>query len=238
VRPAVLLVAVVVLAGCGGRSSHGGGASTSDDPRAGGKDADLSVIDELGGVQRTDTIVVDRGGIAAIRLRQTPASRAAAAAFARAADATRVPVDGLPGAVGFRADPQRTARLLGPRRGAYVIRYDDETNGPDAILVLPTADPWTAVRAAGTAGVNSDVSNADVVRWLRELDRTHPFTLTVASSDQVEGRFAHAPRGQDALALARRMYRFDPDIVDQGTGSVRGLARVLERRGTLYLWWD
>ena len=42
----------------------------------------------------------------------------------------------------------------------------------------------------------------------------------------------------DAAVLARRMYRFCPDIVDQGTGTVAALAKELEQTNELFLWWD
>jgi hypothetical protein len=39
-------------------------------------------------------------------------------------------------------------------------------------------------------------------------------------------------------ALAKRMYDFCPDIVDQGVGDVKELAAELKRTGKLYFWWD
>lgn len=77
-----------------------------------------------------------------------------------------------------------------------------------------------------------------MIRWLKRLDRTHPFRLYGAGIDVIEGRFADAPHGQDAHTPARAMYRFDPDVVEQGTETVGALAQELERTGELYLWWD
>ncbi len=56
-----------------------------------------------------------------------------------------------------------------------------------------------------------------------------------AGFDYMEGFFT-APV-KDPEALARRMYQFCPDIVDQGVGTVNKLAREL-RNGSLYFWWD
>lgn len=123
-------------------------------------------------------------------------------------------------------------------RGAFVIRYDTSFGArgePDAILVLPTTDKYAAIRAAGTQGLNYDLTNADIVRWLQDLEAEHPFVLLGAGFDFIDGRFRTPPA--DADALARRMYEFCPDIVEQGTGDVARLADEL-RAGTLYLWWD
>ena len=41
---------------------------------------------------------------------------------------------------------------------------------------------------------------------------------------------------KDPRALAERMYRFCPDIVDQGVGPVDALAKELQKQ-KLYCWW-
>jgi hypothetical protein len=52
----------------------------------------------------------------------------------------------------------------------------------------------------------------------------------------VEGRFLSEVR--DADALARRFYKFCPDIVEQGTETVEVLARELRESQRIYCWWD
>lgn len=152
-------------------------------------------------------------------------------------------VEGLPGVAGFRTKHSVAERELAGwneryrSKGAFVLRYENSFGygGGDALLVLPTTDDLKAVDAAGTDGVNWDISHAQVQRWLGDLMRTHPFVVTGAGIDFVEGRFLEPPA--DARSLAQKMYRFCPDIVDQGTGTVAALAKELER-GSLYLWWD
>jgi hypothetical protein len=156
-------------------------------------------------------------------------------------------VAGIPGAVGFRVDSKSADASIEDwsreyrRRGAYVFRYDPTygySTAGDAIIVLPTHDQWLVVRAAATNGANYDILTPAVLRWLKRLDQRHPFTVYGAGIDFVEGRFAEAPHGAEAMRLARQMYRFSPDIVDQGTDTVPALAHELEQSGTLYLWWD
>lgn len=70
---------------------------------------------------------------------------------------------GIPGAVGCRVDWKRADRSIDDwnreylRRGAYVVRYAQTfgySTAGDAILVLPTRDKWTVIRAAATNGVD------------------------------------------------------------------------------------
>jgi hypothetical protein len=198
--------------------------------------------------ERPQEIVIDRypggdyefeGGARAAVL------ETAAGEFEREAGGTRVQVDGIRGAAGFRVahravedrlDEWRARYLL---RGVYVVRYDDTFGygaGRDAILLLPTRDQFEVVRAVGTNGLNYEIGNARVLRWLRDLHRTHPFVVTEAGLDYVAGRFARPVR--DPGRLARRFFRFCPDIVWQGTDTVAALADELRASQTLYCWWD
>ena len=54
--------------------------------------------------------------------------------------------------------------------------------------------------------------------------------------DHVEARFTG--RVADPHAMAERLYKFCPDIVHQGTGSVAELASELRRLDTFFCWWD
>ena len=124
------------------------------------------------------------------------------------------------------------------KHGAFLFRIDcnfDIANQPDVLAVLPTTDKYEVLQAVGTDGVNLDIDNAEVIAWLRTMEEQNPFTLTGAGLDFLEGHFVTPP--QNADALAKRMYEFCPDIVDQGTGTVEALADELAK-GKLYFWWD
>jgi len=124
------------------------------------------------------------------------------------------------------------------KHGAYLFRIDtnfDIANQPDVLAVLPTLDKYEVLQAVGTDGINYDVDNAAVITWLRTMEERNPFTLTGAGLDFLEGYFVTPP--QNAAALAKRMYEFCPDIVDQGTGTVEALAAEVAK-GRLYFWWD
>jgi Domain of unknown function (DUF4253) len=225
------------LGGCGGDSP--------ESEAEGGAALDAEMVQELA-PGSAEPIVIERYELRdpelAKRARR-PAFRLAVDAFAAEPGVRRVKVVGLPGAVGFRAEHALVEEHLAGwneryrHRGAFVLRYEDSFGygGGDAVLVLPTTDDLEAVDAAGTDGVNWDISHRQILDWLRDLMKTDPFVVTGAGLDFVEGRFVEPPANADALA--EKMYRFCPDIVDQGTGTVAALADELERGG-LYLWWD
>jgi Domain of unknown function (DUF4253) len=240
----VALLVAAALTGCADDGSSG-----KQDPRAGGAEGDVGVVDTIDPsyLPKREAIVVERYPEPPIDFRREARSRAfrqAVASFEQDSEGARVRVDGIPGAAGFRVDHRRADSRLTEwnasyrDRGAFVFRYDNTFGygGRDAIILLPTKDKFTVLRAVATNGANYDISTGEVVAWLRELDRTHPFVLTEAGIDVAAGHFVRPVR--DALSLARRMYRFCPDIVDQGTGDVATLADELERTQDLYLWWD
>jgi hypothetical protein len=90
--------------------------------------------------------------------------------------------------------------------------------------------------AMGTNAANYDKDTKALIAWLRVLEREQPFELTGVGYDFLSGRFTSPVK--DPVGLAKRMYAFCPDIVDQGVGSVEALAAALRREGTLYFWWD
>src|SRR5687768_6043514 len=102
----------------------------------------------------------------------------------------------------------------------YTLVWTD-TLHHEQVGLFPTHDPLIALRAMGTNGANFDLSPDDVADWLQDLYAEHPFEITGLETDVVDGRFlAEMPNSRK---LAKRMYEFCPDVVDQGTGSVAAL---------------
>jgi hypothetical protein len=123
-------------------------------------------------------------------------------------------------------------------RGFYLFRYEQNFKiggKPDNVGLLPTSDPYAVMAVMDTNGDNYNIGTDGVIAWMRELHQEQPFILTGIGFDYLEGHFTGPVK--DPEALAKRMYQFCPDIVDQGVGSVNDLARELQK-GTLYFWWD
>jgi hypothetical protein len=123
--------------------------------------------------------------------------------------------------------------------GCYVFLNDQHFGiggKPDVIWILPTRDKFSVMAFTGVNGINYELENHLVIRWMERLDRKQPYLMTGCGFDFLSGRFIE--KISDADQMARRMYAFCPDIVDQGTGTIERLASELRKTNELYFWWD
>ncbi|HUL04944.1 MAG TPA: ankyrin repeat domain-containing protein [Candidatus Acidoferrum sp.] len=113
------------------------------------------------------------------------------------------------------------------------------------LILLPTADKYAALRAAGTNGDNYGHTNEAVITWLKEMEAENPFRLSGCGFDFLQGRFIGPIK--DAEALAARMIEFCPDIADQAHASIRmqsrpaqarAIAEEMSKTGWFFFWWD
>jgi len=126
-------------------------------------------------------------------------------------------------------------RLVLPK-GFHTFSYASGAGiGPSYVVAMPTPDWYASIELVATTG-NPSPSSKEIVTWFRALEREQPFTITDIGRDHVGGRFFGALK--DAGALARRFNDFCPDIVRQGTRSVRNLEIELRESQYLYCWWD
>ena len=123
-------------------------------------------------------------------------------------------------------------------KGFYLFRYDQNFgigDKPDQVGLLPTKDKYAVMAAMETNGDNYEIGTAGVIAWMKELEQEQPYILTGIGFDYMEGHFTSPVK--DPQGLAKRMYQFCPDIVDQGVDTVSKLAQEL-KKGSLYFWWD
>jgi hypothetical protein len=107
---------------------------------------------------------------------------------------------------------------------------------PDRLALIKGSDQFEILRIQGTNGINYDIGNDEVITRLKEWNAIYPLDIIGAGLDFVEAAFVKAP--EDMEAFAGKVYEFCPDVVDQGTGTVKALAAQMRRSGALYLWWD
>jgi Domain of unknown function (DUF4253)/Ankyrin repeats (3 copies)/Ankyrin repeat len=118
------------------------------------------------------------------------------------------------------------------RQGVYLFQCEAQ-NG---LGLLPTSKQYDVVAVMQTSAPNYDLGTGDIIDWLRQLEKDQPFVLTGIGYDFVQGKFTSVIK--NSKKLAKRIYEFCPDTVDQGAGTVANLALELKRTNGLFLWWD
>lgn len=115
-------------------------------------------------------------------------------------------------------------------------RHFGYDGAPDNVSVLKASDPYEMLRVMGTNGTNYDISTDQVINRIKQWDKKFGVTLKGVGFDWVEMEFKQQPA--DMMAFAQEVYKFCPDVVDQGTGNVQVLAKEMKDSNTVYLWWD
>jgi hypothetical protein len=155
---------------------------------------------------------------------------------------TRESLDDIEGGYSFVLTHAGAEKLLAEhhqrllQKGAYLLRHQRDPNGKEALALLPTKDWADVIRAFQTNGANYDLMPEDIIKWMQKLSAKQPLVITGVSWDWLEGHFLGPVT--ESRKLARQMYKFCPDIVDQGVESVKALAQSLEKDGRFFFWWD
>lgn len=106
------------------------------------------------------------------------------------------------------------------------------------VCISQVSDQFDIIEIQQTNGDNYDISNEKVISKLKEWHLKYPFTIIGADFDWVEATFQVIPDGKNLRSFATEMYKFCPDIVEQGAGSINGLMEELKVSEKLFLWWD
>ncbi len=100
------------------------------------------------------------------------------------------------------------------------------------LTLLPTSDLLEAIVAFDIAGPNVDISDEQILSFVKR----HPLLVTRLRHDLIVGRLQRPAEDPEAVAL--KLFRLCPDLVDQGLGCVDTLIAHVRHRSELYLWWD
>jgi hypothetical protein len=123
------------------------------------------------------------------------------------------------------------------RKGYFIFRSSQNFGHElDEIGVLKSNDQFDILKYKATNGINYGIETDSVISKLREWHRQFKFDITGADFDWVEATFIDKPSSYKTFA--EEVYKFSPDVVEQGTSSIDALAKEMEKTNTLYLWWD
>lgn len=169
----------------------------------------------------------------------------AVAKVAELCKAKAQPVQGLIGVFQFKVSHKKSASLVKEHQktildmGAYFCRFDQSFGiggAKDTLIVVPTTDRYEVMATVSTNAANYEMGTNHLIAWMKNLEKEQPHVLTGIGFDVLEGYFTSEIK--DPKGLAKRMYDFCPDIVDQGVGDVDKLEKQLREKKSLYLWWD
>ena len=122
------------------------------------------------------------------------------------------------------------------KHDAFLCECSGTLESPQRIAVFPSPRWQDALAVLQTNGINCDVASQDIIDWMEECEKEQPFRILTAAHDLVGGEFLG--KVKKPLKLARKIYDFCPDTVDQGFGEVGELALDLKKSGKFFFWWD
>lgn len=118
---------------------------------------------------------------------------------------------------------------------AFICDGKDLNQG-SKIAIVQSDDEFTPLIYMQTNGINQGFNNVQIIAQLKLLNEHLDLKLLGADFDWCEFEIGKEP--EDWYKLAKQLYKFCPDIVDQGAGSVEKLAEEMKSTKRLYLWFD
>ena len=127
-----------------------------------------------------------------------------------------------------------------PRQLHVLPERFEVTGQPGVLAVVPAAAGWQVPGLVSWWGAaNADLPPADHVAVLRSWEHRFGAELVVLTNDAVELAVARPPTAPaEVVAVARELYGYCPDVVDQGVGSLEALCLEMVVRRSWALWWD
>ena len=144
---------------------------------------------------------------------------------------------------GFSVRTREAQKLVESFSGAirpqgYLIFRSELNYGtiPDIVTVIRGRSQYDILRVQKTGASNYRLNTKAIITWLKRENRRRPFVITGAGPTWLEARFLRPPK--NVRVFAKRISRFAPDVVNQGTKSIKELSREIQATNTFYLWWD
>jgi hypothetical protein len=145
----------------------------------------------------------------------------------------------------FKEDAANTDRILlklhDPFKAkGYMIFAMEKNFGfkkrPDIIGILTTADKYEVLKEIKTEGKKYRITPDSLCALVRSFDAKYSLELIGAGGDWCEFIIGKEPSAW--MEMAQEAYAVCPDIVKQGTKTVKALAQEMQKTKRVYFWWD
>lgn len=123
---------------------------------------------------------------------------------------------------------------------ALAVGFDHRGKEQEVFIAIVEADhSWELPLKLRYGAWNSCPAPEEHAVIARYWAEKHGAEIAVMTSDTIEFTVARPLTGQEACdELAKEMFVYCTDIVDQGVGSVPTLAKCIEGSTVWYFWWD
>jgi hypothetical protein len=144
----------------------------------------------------------------------------------------------------FKVEAANTDRILSKlnsmfRGKGYTILALEKNFGikkrPDIMGILATTDKYEILTQIKTDGIHYKIDNDSLLKIIHAFDEKYGLDLMGAGGDWCEFAINKVP--EDWQAIAQEVNAVCPDVVKQGTGTVKALAREMKKTKRLYFWW-
>lgn len=108
----------------------------------------------------------------------------------------------------------------------------------DSLALVPVQRPADVPAAIGWLGAVNSFMPVELVPYLRSWEGRFGARLVALGFDTIQLAVERPPTGTDALKAASEAYMFNPDVVDQGVGTIEALAEEMMQEPHWAFWWD
>ena len=122
------------------------------------------------------------------------------------------------------------------RENGYLIFLYEGEDSKKNVAVIKGTDDLDILRYRRTDGINYGLENKDIVKKISEWKSKYGLIVIGCSRDWLHVEFDKMPTDLDEFS--KEVYKFCPDSVDQGAGTIDKLKQAIIEMKGIWLWWD
>jgi hypothetical protein len=122
------------------------------------------------------------------------------------------------------------------REKGYLIFLFEGEDDKKHVAVIKGNDDLDILRYRRTDGINYGLENDDIVQKISEWKSKYGLIVIGCDRDWLHVEFDNMPANLDEFA--DEVYKFCPDSVDQGVGTIDKLKQAIMEMKGVWLWWD